>query len=250
MADVLLMESGGYKFIKGVIQYSGGVAAVPGFEIQRVRFHRPMPLPEGFATVERHLRSLGRPLSAFCACELRSPEPFTEAGFDAFNRTYAGMLERWGVLNGGVNPVARTNVCPEMDKPAQPSFHAFSFTVPAAAAKGTFVVSGSGEAPEGKGSYRANAIRIGDRTVEGLREKARWVLGEMERRMQALGFGWIDATATQLYTVFDIYPFLAEELVRRGAMPSGLSWHFTRPPVQDLDYEMDVRGVRCESVLG
>jgi hypothetical protein len=249
LAEVLFMQSGGYKFIRGVFQYSGGVAAAPGFEIERVRFHRPVALAEGFAAVERHLRALGRPLSAFCACELRSPAPFTESGFEAFNRVYVGTLERWGIVSNDVNPVARTNVCPELEKPEQPSFHAFAFTTPAAEARGTFIGSGSGEAPEGKGGYRANAIRVGDRTEDGLRQKARWVLGEMERRMQALGFGWADATATQLYTVFDIHPFVAEELVRRGAMPSGLSWHFTRPPVQDLDYEMDVRGVRRESVI-
>ena len=36
-------------------------------------------------------------------------------------------------------------------------------------------------------------------------EKARAVLGEMERRMGLLGFAWKDATAVQLYTVFNIY---------------------------------------------
>jgi hypothetical protein len=29
----------------------------------------------------------------------------------------------------------------------------------------------------------------------------------------------------------------------------GLSWHFARPPVEDLDYEMDVRGVSSEIVI-
>ncbi len=51
--------------------------------------------------------------TAFCACELRSPEPFTEEGFKAFNRVYVGTLERWGLFKNEVNPVARSNVCPE-----------------------------------------------------------------------------------------------------------------------------------------
>ena len=42
-------------------------------------------------------------------------------------------------------------------------------------------------------------------------------LGEMERRMAALGFTWAATTAVQAYTVHDIHPFLAEELVARGA---------------------------------
>jgi hypothetical protein len=56
----------------------------------------------------------------------------------------------------------------------------------------------------------------------------------MEQRMAALGFGWADVTATQVYTIFDIHPLLADEIVRRGASRGGLTWHFARPPVQEL----------------
>ena len=55
-----------------------------------------------------------------------------------------------------------------------------------------------------------------------MREKARYVLGEMERRLAALGFAWADTTATQVYTVHDLHPFLADEIVRRGAARAGL----------------------------
>ncbi|HSD41265.1 MAG TPA: hypothetical protein VLD36_05305 [Burkholderiales bacterium] len=250
MAEVIPFVAGGYRYVKGVFQYSGGVAAEPGFEIERVRFRRPLPLAEGFRVVEAHVRGMGRPLTAFCACELRSPAQFTEEGFTAFNRVYVGTLERWSVYRGGLNPVARSNVCPEIGPPPVPSLHAFSYTVPAdGGTPASFVVAGSGEAPEGKGNYRDHIVRRGDVSPAGLREKARWVLAEMERRMAALGCGWGDATATQLYTVHDVHPFVAEEIVRRGAMPGGLTWHFCRPPVVELDYEMDVRGVARELVL-
>jgi hypothetical protein len=63
-------------------------------------------------------------------------------------------------------------------------------------------------------------------------EKARFALGAMELRMAALGFGWADVTATQVYTIFNIHPLLADEIVRRGATLGGLTWHFARPPVQ------------------
>jgi len=52
-----------------------------------------------------------------------------------------------------------------------------------------------------------------------MREKASFVLGAMEQRMAALGFGWADVTATQVYTIFEIHPLLADEFVRRGARP-------------------------------
>jgi hypothetical protein len=250
MGEVIACLDGGYRFLKGVFQYSAGVAAEPGYEIERARFLRAIPLEEGFHAVEAHLATAGRPPAALCACELRSPAPFTEAGFLAFNRRYVGTLEQWGLFRGGANPIARSNVCPEIEPPATPSFHAFAYTVPArSGARASFHISGSGEAPEGQDSYRDHIIRLGDTSAAGLREKARWVLAEMERRMAALGVGWAEATATQLYTVHDIFPILEDELVRRGAMPAGLTWHFARPPVVGLDYEMDVRGVSRELVL-
>ena len=82
-----------------------------------------------------------------------------------------------------------------------------------------------------------------------MREKAIYVLGEMERRLAAFGLGWADTTATQVYTVRDLYPFLADEIVRRGAARSGLTWHYARPPVRELEYEMDCRGVSREVVI-
>ena len=240
---------GGYRFIPGVFPYSGGVATLPGHEIERVRFQRPVPLAEGFARIRNILAASGRPLTALCACELRSPAPFTEAAFRAFNKVYVGTLAAWGLFENAVNPVARSNVCPQTDAPSEPSFHAFAFTVGAADAPPSFVVAGSGEVPEGHKDYFDHIIARGDVSPQGLREKARFVLGEMERRLSALGFAWHDTTATQVYTVHDLYPFLAEEIVRRGAARAGLTWHFARPPVVGLEYEMDCRGVRHELVV-
>jgi hypothetical protein len=42
---------------------------------------------------------------------------------------------------------------------------------------------------------------------------------------------------------------MADEFVRRGAISGGLKWHFARPPVQGLDFEMDVRGVARELMI-
>jgi hypothetical protein len=251
MSNVTEFVPGGYRYVNGVFQYSCGVAALPGFNIERARFFRPVPLAQGFAAIESHLRSLGRPMTAFCACELRSPEPFSEAGFRAFNEVYVGTLERWGLYRDGINPVARSNVCPEMNAPTEPSIYAFSYTVPGAvpAGRGSFVIAGSAEAPEGKSNYRDHIIRLGDTSPAGLSEKARWVLGEHERRMGELGMKWADTTGVHVYTVHDIHPLMASELVRRGAGESGVSWQYCRPPVVDLVFEMDMRGVSREWVL-
>lgn len=244
--SVAIFEAGGYKYIEGMFQYSGGCAAQPGFEIVRARFRHPLPLQEGFSAIEAHLKAVGRPLAAFCACELRSPEPFTEQGFLEFNRNYVQTLERWGLYQDGRNPVARTNVCPAHDAPAQPSLYAFSYAVPARSARGSFIVAGSGEAPEGKGDYRDHVIRPNDVSREGLREKMRFVMAEMENRLNALGFAWQDAGSTQMYTVRDVGALVEDEIFAKGAAPGGLSWHFCHPPVAGLDYEMDVRGAARE----
>ncbi len=251
MGDPVVFGPGGYRYVPGPFQYSGGVAAEPGFAIERVRFADPPPLAEGFAAIERHLSDAGREPTAFCACELRSPAPFTERGFREFNRLYVGTLERWGVFRDEANPVARSNVCPALGPPAGPAFHAFSFTVPSPAGDRPpdFVVAGSAEAPEGRGDYRSHAVRPGETSADALREKARFVLDAMEARMAALGTGWSDATATQVYTVHDPHPFFADLIAGRGAAHGGLTWHWARPPVEGLEYEMDVRGVAVERVI-
>jgi len=249
MAEPVVFSAGGYRFIPGVFQYLGGVAALAGHAIERVRFRAPVPLQQGFAQIERLIGQAGRPLTSFCACELRSPAQFSEQGFRAFNESYVVTLEKWGLFDGKLNPVARSNVCPLIDPPAEPSLHAFSFAVPATDAAPTFVIAGSGEAREGGASYRERIVRYRETSADAMREKARYVLGEMERRLAALAFAWGDTTATQVYTVQDLHPFMADEIMRRGAARGGLTWHFARPPVEGLEYEMDCRAVGRERVI-
>ena len=250
MSDVLVFAPGGYRYIPAVFQYSAGVAAEPGFEIERARFFRPVPLAKAFAAIESHLQAIDRPPTAFAQCELRSPAPFTDQGFIDFNKQYVTTLERWGIYKDGVNPVARTNVCPMYDKPPEPSMLAFSYTVPAEGTRRrTFMLAGGGDARNGNEPYSERVIRFGDTSPEGLREKVLFVIGEMEQRMKALGFGWQDAVSTQAYTVQNIGHLVGEELAKRGAMAGGLVWYYDRPPVIGLEYEMDVRGNAREIVI-
>lgn len=250
MSEVIVFREGGYRYIKAVFQYSSGVAAEAGFEIERARLLAPLPLAAGFAVVEAHLKALGRPNTAFAACELRSPAPFSDQGFDAFNREYVRTLARWGIYRDGINPVARTNVCPEYDAPAEPVLYAFSYTVPAPKAqRGSFIIAGGGEARGGAGSFAERTVRHGETTPAALREKMQFVLAEMEQRLAALGFGWKDAGSTQAYTVRDIGALVGAQIAARGAAAGGLSWHFARPPVIGLEYEMDVRAAARELVI-
>ena len=42
-----------------MFQYSSGAAADPGFEIERVRFDRLVPLAEGFALAAKYIQAAG-----------------------------------------------------------------------------------------------------------------------------------------------------------------------------------------------
>jgi len=253
MADVIVFKDGGYRYIRAGFQFSSGVAAQAGCEIERARLARPLPLAAGFAAVEAHLAALGRPSTAFAACELRSAEPFTEQGFEDFNRAYVKTLARWGIfrndVNPAVNPVARTNVCPQYDKPREPVLYAFSYTVPARSRRGSFIVAGGAEVRGGPEGYASRTVRYGETSADALREKLRFVVDLMEQRLKALGFSWQDAVSTQAYTVHDIGALVGPEIAGRGAAPGGLAWHVARPPVVGLEFEMDVRGAAREIVL-
>jgi hypothetical protein len=131
-----------------------------------------------------------------------------------------------------------------VDPPGEPSFHAFSYTVPAADPAPTFVVAGSGEWPEG-GRFPEDIVARGDTSAAGISAKAALVLDTMERRMRGLGdFGWTDATAVQVYSA---YAIPIEEIARRAG--PHLQWSYCRPPIEGLDFEMDVRGLATEHVL-
>jgi hypothetical protein len=248
MSNLISFPDGGYGFLKRGFPYSQGVRALEGFMIERVRFARPLPVIRGFAAIEAHLASLGRPRTALCAAELRSPKPFTMSGFVGFNEGYVAVLKQWGLFRDGLNPVARSNVAPEIGPPAEPSFHAFCYTVAGQTASPSFVVAGSGEWPSG-GKFPDDIVSYGDVSPVGMQAKAGWVLDAMENRLADLGVSWQDVTASQVYTVHDLHAILRGQIVPRAGNGGGLTWHYCRPPIEELEFEMDVRGVAVERVL-
>jgi hypothetical protein len=240
---------GNYSFLKGIAPYSAGGVASQGFSVEHARFHRPLPLAAGFEAVDAHLRKLGRPRQALCGMELRSPKPFTWQGFSDFNAGYVKVLKSWDVFVDGVNPVARTNVAPEAGAPAEPSLYGFSYTVPGAAGA-TFIIAGAGELPEGSLDPH-DVVRRGETGAAAMLEKARYVMGLMSGRLRGLGVGWKDVTATEVYTVHNIHPFLAADLLA-GMGPAaqhGITWHYARPPIVSIEFEMDLRGCAREVVI-
>lgn len=245
MSALIPFPDGGYAFLEGVFPYSQGVVALPGYAIERASFAQPVPVAEGFRRIALFLGAQNRPKTALCAAELRSPKPFSFEGFAAFNRQYVDVLERWRLYRDGRNPVARSNVAPDPGPPAEPCFHAFCYTVPSSRS-GSFVVAGSGEWPEG-GRFPEDIVARGDLSPAGVAKKADWVLDMMESRMRGLGVGWKSATVTQVYTVHDIHQLVPK--LQRRIQPSRMTRHYCRPPIVELEFEMDLRGVSVERVL-
>jgi hypothetical protein len=242
--------AGSYHFLPGIEPYSSGAVAMPSHEIVRATLQAPVPYLAGFELIDAHLRAAGRPRAALCAIELRISRPFSFDGFDGFNRPYRELLGRWGLLVDGVNPIARTNVAPLAGAPGEPSLFAFSYTVPTAeGGPPTFVVAGSGEL---RGRTAADIVRAGETSPDALAEKAAYVMDTQAGRLAGLGRGWAEVTAVDVYTPHPIRGFLEKTILGRmgPAAVHGVHWYPSRPPIEGLEYEMDMRGVRREVRLG
>ncbi|MBX3412442.1 MAG: hypothetical protein KF708_07130 [Pirellulales bacterium] len=242
--------TGNYSFLPGIAPYSCGAIAQPGYEIVHVTFLRQIPYRAGMERIAALLAEEGRPRAALCGVELRSPTPYCFGGFAEFNAGYSAILEDWGVFVGGVNPVARTNVAPAVAPPVEPSVFGYSYTRPGDTKENpTFVVAGGGELPEGV-LEREGIVALGDTSPSGIATKARFVMDLMENRLRGLGADWSLSTTVNVYTVHAIEPLLPRVLLGRmdTAGARGVQWCYSRPPVEEIEYEMDLRGVRTELV--
>jgi hypothetical protein len=238
---------GGYRFVPGR-QFSGGVAAEPGFALRRVRFQNPLPLAQGLAAARAILTAAGRPPEALAACELRSPLPLPIADFIAFNERYLAALTAEGFTAAPPYPIGRSNLAPILAPPAEVVLFAVTFTVPAEGPGGLdFFISGK---PENRAaaSFEEGIVGGADVSPAGLRVKAEYVMGELRARMAELGVEEHRVTGAQAYTVHPLEPVL--EIVT-GRMPlawGGLTLVPAHPPVTGLAFEVDLRSISQECV--
>ena len=96
------------------------------------------------------------------------------------------------------------------------------------------------------GALANNSIlRRGETSAEAIAEKARYVCEIMAERLHGLHGTWDEVTTINAYTIRPLHR-LMEALLLPGlpaARRHGVTWHYTRPPVLDIEYEMDLRGV-------
>lgn len=243
-------ESGGYRFLPGIAPYSSGVVAMPGFEIVHAALQTPLPWHAGLHAARRYLEGKNLTCHNLCAVELRCPQPYTMEGFIDFNTQYRSLLNAWEMIVDGLNPVARTNVAPMFDHPREAMLFAFSYSRPSDVSRSTFVVAGGGELPDGELAER-RIVRVGETGPDALLEKAECVAEIMNSRLLGLGGSSELLTVLDVYTVHPLHPLLESVLISRlpGIASRGVHWFYSRPPIVDIEFEMDMRGVVHEEVV-
>jgi hypothetical protein len=227
--------SGNYRFLAAEGRpFSGGVVADEGYDLVHARFERPVPLEAGLAGAVRHVVAAGRTAHAIAGLELRIPGPLSSEGFDDFNRAYVSSLTSLGVVVDGLMPAARTNVAPAVNGVSEPSVYAVTYTTPARRGRPGFLLSG---VPETEGNNAAEMVRS--------------IMKVLSARLDELGATWADATAIQLYGIHDFQDALMKDgLSQMGrAAIHGILWFPSRPPIESLKFEIDLRSTGAELVL-
>ena len=240
---------GGYRFLEGISPYCSGVIAKPGYEIVHVTLQHQLPWKQGMHAAREYVAGLDLPSFALCGFELRCSRPYSMDGFIDFNTGYCSVLRDWDMYVDGENPVARTCVAPVEDAPDQTTLFGFSYCMASSAAWKTFVVAGGGELT---GSLRGGSIvREGETDDAAMADKAQTVVNLMNDRLTALGADSKKITTIDIYTA---HPF--KEVYRTVVIPGipqvarlGVQWILSRPPIVNIEFEMDMRGVRQELVV-
>jgi hypothetical protein len=227
------------------------VIATTGHEIIYVTLAHPLPYRIGMERISAYLEAAGRPRQALCAVALRLPAPLSFQGFIDFNAGYRSILQDWEILIDDLNPIARTNVAPAISAPSEPMAYGFAYTAPATIAPSTFVVAGAGDLRDQADLSPTAIVRPGDTSPEGMLEKATCVADVMEARLHGIGMSWTETTTTNIYTVHPITELLEPLLLARlgSAAIHGIHWYYSRPPIQGLEFEMDLRSVRHSLTL-
>ncbi len=234
----------GYSFLEGIAPYSSGVIAADGYEITHITLAVSLPWEEGMRAARKYVESVGLSQWSLCGFELRCPQPHTMDGFIDFNTGYRAVLQDWDMFVDGENPIARTNVAPVLNPPSETMLYGFSFCHESQSSWNTFVIAGGGELA---GGLREGTIVCeGETDKAAMLEKARVVARLMKTRLDGLGANDHRLSTIDVYTAHSLHSLIegaiAEEIA--AITQRGLQWFYTRPPIIDIEFEMDMRGVQ------
>jgi hypothetical protein len=139
-----------------------------------------------------------------------------------------------GLVVDGLLPATRTNVAAAISGVVEPSVYGIHYTVPGDRGRPAFVMSG-----------------VAEEKPADLQSMLTSIMTVLSARMAELGVKWDDATKTQLYGIDDVQGLLADHVLRNlgPAAIHGIHWFPSRPPIEGLNLEIDVRSAGMELVL-
>jgi len=202
-ASLLDNAEGSYRILPGGVAYCTGIVPYQGFEVVRVQLQTWLPLEQAYPFIESYLKSVGRPVRAFCGIEMRVPAPLTRKDWSDFNTPYLEQLRRWGLMHGELSGVCRSNIALATHAPKTASMCAFSYTAPAESESESeadgFCLSGTADiAPDGQ------VIAEGDTSPAAMRQRARYTIDVTAASLAKLGLSWSDVYQIAIFHAHEI----------------------------------------------
>jgi hypothetical protein len=245
-ASLLDNAEGSYRILPGGVAYCTGIVPYQGFEVVRVQVQTWLPLDQAYPFIESYLKSVGRPVQAFCGIEMRVPAPLTRKDWSNFNTPYLEQLRRWGLMHGELSGVCRSNIALATQAPRIASMCAFSYTAPAASKEGGFCLSGTADiAADGQ------VIAEGDTSPPAMRQRARYTIEVTAASLAKLGLSWSDVHQVAIFHAHEI-PGLWEPALLGGlgdALRQGVVVYRARPPIAGGEVELEARGARRDLIV-
>ncbi|GAB7544690.1 hypothetical protein CS8_043650 [Cupriavidus sp. 8B] len=246
VADLWHNSAGNYKILPGGPAYCTGVIPDEGFEVVRAQLKPWLPLTEAYAFIEQHLKSVGRPVQAFCGIEMRVPAPLTFDDWSSFNGPYLEQLHKWDLMYGNLSGVCRSNIALAVNPPKIASMCAFSYTVPASSKRTSFCLSGTADIDsDGK------IIAEGDTSAAAMQRRARFTIDVIADSLARLGLSWADANQLAIFHVHDIPDLWGPELLGSvgETLRQGVVVYRARPPIAGGEVELEARGAAQDVIV-
>lgn len=242
MSDLSPHPTAHYSFLENGPPYSSGVIAQSGAQIDVVRLRVAMATNEALDFAETFLNRHDEPLQALCSLEYRMPTALSFEEFQEYNEGYRQALRERDLLLDGANPIARTNVVPLRNAPERPGVVGFGFVHKSRQSTASFIVAGGGEVQNGR-LGEASIVAPDDLSETGLRRKSATVREEMKDRLERLGVTPEQVHEVNVYSAVTLPYVVIQDIL--GDFPvagvSGINRHWSRPPIAQLDFEMDLR---------
>lgn len=239
-------KAGDYKILPGGPAFCAGIIPYEGYEVVRVLLRPWIPLAQSYTFIESYLKSVGRPVQAFCGIELRVPAPLAFKDWSSFNVPYLEQLRKWGLIFGDYSGVCRSNIVLALHPPATTSLCAFTYTASTSAKVKTFFLSGQADI-----DASGKTIAEGDTGPAAMQKRARYTIDTVGATLAKLGVSWHDTTQIAFFHVHDIPDLWGAELLGSlgEALRRGVLVYRARPPIAGLEVELEARAVRQELVV-